>query len=112
MIDLNRLLAEPERVAEIPARSVQGLIVRLSALLAALGARAGDLATDARWRDQPAAPPDKNISVEEAAGRLGVSKDWLYKNASKLPFAVRIGRRLLFSNRGLERWNHQRQGRS
>ena len=35
----------------------------------------------------------------------------LYKNASTLPFALRIGRRLLFESKGLERWNRGRTRR-
>jgi len=49
--------------------------------------------------------PDRNVSAAEAARRLGMSRDWLYRNAAKLPFTVKIGRRVLFSARGLERWN-------
>ncbi len=71
------------------------------------------------WMRATAPPPtsrtesggDRNVAVSEAARRLGVSADWLYKNAFRLPFTVRIGRRLLFSSQGLERWNRQRQGR-
>jgi predicted DNA-binding transcriptional regulator AlpA len=57
------------------------------------------------------APPtvDRNISADEAAQRLGMSKDWLYKNAEHLPFAVRIGRRVLFSTKGMERWSAKRR---
>ncbi len=54
--------------------------------------------------------PDENLSAAEAARRLGLSKDWLYK--TDLPFKIPIGRRVVFSARGLERWNRQRQGRS
>jgi predicted DNA-binding transcriptional regulator AlpA len=61
-------------------------------------------------RDRDERPPDVNLPAEEAARRLGVSKDWLYKNVKRLPFAIRIGRRLLFSSKGLERWNRKRQG--
>lgn len=53
---------------------------------------------------------DQNICVKDAARRLGVSKEWLYRNARSLPFAVRIGRRVLFSERGLDRWNRQHKG--
>jgi predicted DNA-binding transcriptional regulator AlpA len=52
--------------------------------------------------------PASNMSATEAARRLGMSRDWLYKNARRLPFAVRIGRRLLFDAHGLERWNRSR----
>jgi len=57
------------------------------------------------------AGPDQNLSVEEAASRLGLSKDYLYRHADRLPFALRIGRKLLFSARGLEKWNAQKQRR-
>jgi excisionase family DNA binding protein len=52
-----------------------------------------------------ASPPDENVSVEEAARRLGVSDRWLYKNADHLPFVRRIGRRVLCSARALSEWN-------
>lgn len=56
-------------------------------------------------------PGDENISAATAAQRLGVSKYWLYRNARRLPFAHRIGRRVVFSTQGLERWNRQRATR-
>jgi excisionase family DNA binding protein len=61
-------------------------------------------------RQRPESPgiEDRNLSVREAATRLGLSTDYLYRN--KLPFTVRIGTRVLFSERGLERWNAQRKG--
>lgn len=51
-------------------------------------------------------PPEENVSAKEAARRLGVSPDYLYKQAKadRLPFVVHIGRRVLFDARGLDRW--------
>ena len=110
MIDLNRLLSDPERaVADIPPSEIPGLLVRLSTLLTALAARQAHPATGSDRKPQP--NRDANLSVKEASLRLGMSKDWLYRNASRLPFTVRIGRRVLFSAQGLERWSRQRQGR-
>ena len=54
---------------------------------------------------------DENLSAADAARRLGVSKDYVYRHAEAFPFAVRIGRRIVFSARGLEKWNARRQGR-
>ncbi len=54
---------------------------------------------------------DENLDAAEAARRLGISRDWLYKNRDRLPFAVKLGRRVVFSARGLERWNRQRMSR-
>lgn len=52
----------------------------------------------------------RSLSASEAARRLGVSPDYLYKQAKarRLPFAVRIGRRVVFDARGLDRWRRQR----
>ena len=56
----------------------------------------------------PTPHPDGNLSVDEAALRLGVSGSYIYKHARKLPFTIRIGRRVVCSARGVERWNKQR----
>ena len=61
----------------------------------------------------PEMPPDatrqepRNLGVAEAARRLGMSRDWLYRHASELPFALRIGRRVVFDSVALERWNRR-----
>jgi predicted DNA-binding transcriptional regulator AlpA len=54
---------------------------------------------------------DELLDVEEAAHRLSLSTDWLYRKAKDLPFTVRLGRGLRFSARGIERYIQQRQGR-
>ncbi len=85
----------------------------MPAVLAALSAMAGTAAARMLGKETAGgrsaeAVPDENLSIEEAARRLGVSKDYLYRHAKRLPFTRRIGRRVLFSARGLERWNRQR----
>lgn len=45
---------------------------------------------------------DHLVAVEEAASRLGISTDYLYRHADEYPFTRRIGGRLLFSNAGLD----------
>jgi helix-turn-helix protein len=52
--------------------------------------------------------PDVNVSVDEAARRLGISPSYVYKNRRTLPFVVKIGRRLVCSTAGLERWRKSR----
>lgn len=54
--------------------------------------------------------PDQLLTVKSAAGRLGVSTDYLYRHA-QLPFARRIGRKRLFSARGIDAYIHQNRGR-
>ena len=47
---------------------------------------------------------DRLLSIEETATRTGMSKDWLYRHKAVLPFTRRIGRKVLFSEAGLNRW--------
>jgi predicted DNA-binding transcriptional regulator AlpA len=89
--------------AEIPI-----LLSQVAALQSALAAR---LLSVQDYR-QSASSEDRLLTVEEAALRLGTSEDWLYRNAPKLPFTVRLApRQLRFSSQGIERYLRTRQGR-
>jgi|ERR1022692_1080180 excisionase family DNA binding protein len=48
------------------------------------------------------APPDELLTVKQAAERLQCSRDYLYKTA--LPFKRKLGRKLLFSSRGIDEY--------
>jgi excisionase family DNA binding protein len=52
----------------------------------------------------PVQPPDALLDVEEAAARLGTSRSYLYRNASRFPFTRRMGRSLRFSANGIEQY--------
>ena len=54
---------------------------------------------------------DRLLDVEEAARKLGKSKDHLYRHAGDYPFTVRDGRSLRFSEQGIEKFIRQRVGR-
>lgn len=54
---------------------------------------------------------DRLLDVEEAARKLGKSKDFLYRHAAKYPFTLRDGRTLRFSEQGIEKFIRQRIGR-
>ena len=45
---------------------------------------------------------DQLLNVEEAAVRFGMSRDYLYRHAAKLPFTRRVGRKVLFSSQGMD----------
>ncbi len=49
--------------------------------------------------------------VKTTAKILGVSADWVYRHRRTLPFAVRIGRRLMFSPQDLSDYLRRRTGR-
>ena len=53
---------------------------------------------------------DRLLSVYEASLRLGVAKDYLYRHGGNMPFTRRIGRRLLFSSLGIERYIQHQNG--
>jgi len=57
------------------------------------------------------AEPDRLLGVEEAAGRLSVSPDTLYRKAKDFPFTVRLGHLVRFSSAGIDRFLRTRQGR-
>jgi excisionase family DNA binding protein len=47
---------------------------------------------------------DELVGIEEAARRLGISKHYLYRHAGQFPFVRHIGRKLLFSSLGIDRY--------
>jgi predicted DNA-binding transcriptional regulator AlpA len=92
-------------VEATPAPDLPRLIGDLEAAKATAWARLAATPTDGRT-DGPELE-SRNLDVTEAAKRLGMSRDWLYRHASELPFTVRIGRRVVFDSLGLERWNRR-----
>lgn len=90
-------------IAGASAAERPALVVQLAGRLATLGA---SLAAA-----EPTAAPsgDRNLDIDQAAARLGMSAAWLYRNGGGLPFAIRIGRRLLFSEQGIERYLERRR---
>ncbi len=87
-------IPDPVRV---PIEEIPSLIMHLAALQSALAARLmQDRENDA------GASEDRLLTIDEAAERLRTSKDWLYRNSSRLPFTRRIGRTIRFSERSLQ----------
>ncbi len=97
-----RVLQELDSLIEAaPAAERSSLVIQLAARLATLGAGlTGSPESAPAFSDG-----DCNLDVSEAARLLGMSKQWVYRNARRLPFARRIGRRLVFSRPGLVKWS-------
>lgn len=96
---------------EAPPEGLPALIGALAEAQAILWGRflAG---TGTGGRGQTPEGGDRLFTVEEAAQRLAVSEDWLYRHADKLPFTVRIGdRHLRFSAAGIEKFIRQKVGK-
>lgn len=108
---LDQIAAEPSRAADLPLPTAQALLSALLTAQAALWGRllSGENGDGQRPPGEKVPNGDQLLTVEEAAKRLGTSKDWLYRRTSRLPFTVRLGRQLRFSCNGLNRYIQQRK---
>ena len=86
---------------DLPAEELPGLIGELEAAKATAWAR---LTAPA----QVSQKHDELLGVAEAARRLGVSTDYLYRHSGEYSFARRQGRKLLFSALGIDKHIKQR----
>lgn len=73
-----------------------------AALVVALAARLAVLGAGLAQREPVPGAEDRNLSVPEAAKRLGMSARYLYRHSTELG-GVRFGRRLVFPERALAR---------
>ena len=114
-VDFLAVFNDPTLCATLPLDAVAPLLLqmaigmtRLTALQNALAARM--LATPPAISATPpaisAASPEAVcwLTARQVAARTGMSTDWLYRHAGRLPFATRVGRTLRFSADGLRRW--------
>ncbi len=101
------LVQHPERVANFTTTDSVSVLCQLAAVLAVLAARLAASCAD----PQRMKPDNRLLTVDEVAKRLSISSHAVYRRASSFPFAIRIGRYLRFSERGLEEYLESRRGR-
>ena len=104
--NLTDLVNDPAKVALLPPEAIptlRGELVRLDTLLLMRVAMAQN---NGHW--EHSADGDRLLDVEEAARKLGKSKDYLYRHAGNYHFTVRDGRSLRFSEQGIEKFIRQR----
>ena len=93
--DLTAVLADP---ASVPFDQIPAAIGELEKAKAVLWAR---LAAPARTNG---GGDDRLLTVDEAADRLGVTRDWL-RRRPELPFVLKLSEGVVrYSSRGIERW--------
>jgi hypothetical protein len=103
-------LTDPATAAQLPLEDIPRVLSALTAAEAQLATvKVILVARLAAGTSMPLpSPPDAetdHVGVKEASKRFGMSKTWLYKNAAKLPFACRIGKRAVrFSVAGMTRY--------
>lgn len=109
---LATLASDPERIGDVPASDLPRLIGEAEALRAALWCRmqTATVPTPVQSSGNGAGDPDRLLTAEEAAERLGVDKRWIYRRKDSLPFTRKLSQGTLrFSLRGLERWKESRR---
>ena len=102
MKQVDLVLPDP---AEVSDENIAPMLSQLAAMQTALAARLLVRTSDNESRE------DRLLTIDQAATRLRTSKDWLYRNSARLPFAIRIGRNLRFRERGMEQWIMGRTGK-
>lgn len=102
------LVTDPGKITALPSEaipSIRGELAKLDTLLLSrlLSRDSGQVATDSEG--------DRLLDAKQAAAMLHSSTDYLYRHSSKLPFTVRMGRKVLFSESGITRYIRARMGR-
>jgi len=108
---LEELAETPAKARDLPSDVRQALAFRALAALNALYAAGLADGASGNGQVEHAGNGDRLLDVEEAARKLGKSKDYLYRHAGDYPFTVRDGRSLRFSEQGIEKFIRQRVGR-
>ena len=78
---------------------VRSVLCRLAAIQSRIAAH-----LDSEDAGAGAPPDDHLLAIDEAAGRLGVTRAWLYRRSNNLPFVVRLGRKIRYSSTRLDRF--------
>jgi excisionase family DNA binding protein len=105
---LDHIADDPSEAEKMSTGDATILLARLAVVQSVLTTRLLTIMVDGQ--KQPAGnEPDRLLTVPQAAQQLGLSADWLYRHADRLPFTVRVGvRRLRFSAQGVDRYIRER----
>jgi predicted DNA-binding transcriptional regulator AlpA len=101
------LVANPERVVDVPVDQIAALLASLASEQARLVAIQGVLMT--RLLESQSAVTDESVdhllTAEQVAKALGVTRRWVQRRARRLPFARRLSEHAVrYSESGLKRW--------
>ncbi len=100
------ILKNREGLAKIPREQIPAVLLEIASIQGALAASL----LDGAEQHSAQGNGDKLLEVKEAAAKLGMTEDWLYRKGDKLPFVVRMGRNIRFSEQGIEKYIRQRAG--
>jgi predicted DNA-binding transcriptional regulator AlpA len=95
-------LRTPEKVRVLDAHTTRVLSTQAIVALNILCAHEMELLRDEAPKHRKTRRAERLLPVEEAAQKFGVKADWLYRHHKELPFTVRCGRLLRFSELGMD----------
>lgn len=96
---LDDLARDPSLARDLPARTLEAIVIKCAAVQSAAAVALVEAAEHSK-KDEVG---DRLLSVEEAAAKLSVSKDWVYRRGKKLGLAVQLGTGTLrYSNKAIE----------
>jgi predicted DNA-binding transcriptional regulator AlpA len=102
---LDELARNPSRASDLAAHALAALAARCAAVQSVLAA--AQLALLVNGGTTEVTPPldgDRLLGIKEAAAKLGVTRDYLYR-CKDLPFRVAVGPgQVRFSLKGIERF--------
>jgi excisionase family DNA binding protein len=99
VITLDALVAGESPTSRDEAVALMGQVAAAQARLTAFFAGLAITSTE-----------DRLLDVDEAAQRLSVDRQWIYRRTGKLPFVVRLGGAVRFSAQGIERYVAAKRG--
>jgi len=102
---LDDLARDPLRASDLAADALAALAARCAAVQSALAAAQFVLVVNAGAAEAPAShDDDRLLGIKEAAAKLGVTSDYLYRRKD-LPFRVSVAPgQVRFSLKGIERF--------
>src|SRR6266850_4401643 len=108
------LVANPNRVVDVPVNRITALLASLASEQARLVAIQGVLMT--RLLESQSVVTDESVdhllTADEVAKALGVTRRWVQRRARRLPFARRLSEHAVrYSESGLKRWMGNRHMR-
>jgi predicted DNA-binding transcriptional regulator AlpA len=103
-VTLQEIVEDPKRIEDVEEQKIPAMITQLAAVQTNLACRLIKSISCANGED-------RLLTLDEAAIKLNVSRSWLYRRSKKLSFVVRTGRKVGFSERGLQEFIRQKQGK-
>jgi len=105
-ITLDDIAANPALAISLSPREVADLLARAGGVESVLHARlVAEVNSPPAKSSTPDKANDQMLTLREAAARIRKSVRWVRDNwHSELPFGKRVGRSILFSAAGLDRW--------